>query len=67
MNVLRKLKVLVYLFVFVALFTGAFTIFTAQNAQAIKCTWVMYCTVQPPIVCWEQCAELPPMPPPPLP
>jgi len=64
---LRKLKFLVAIFVFVAIFAGAFTIFTAPNAEAKRCTWVMYCTVNPPIVCWEQCAEDPPLLPPPLP
>ena len=54
MAVLRKLKVLVFIFVFVALFAGAFSIMSAQEAEAAYgCgMWVMYCTVTPPIYCW---------------
>ncbi len=61
MKFLRKLKVLVAIFVFVAIFAGAFTIMTSQPVEAKKCCWVMVCTVNPPIICWEECRPCPPL------
>ena len=61
MAFLRKLKVLVFIFVFVALFAGAFSIMSAEEAEAryACCIWVMYCTVNPPIYCWCECIPTP--------
>ncbi len=61
MVLLRKLRILVFIFVFVALFAGAFSIMTAEEAQARPacCIWVMYCTVDLPPICWCECIPVP--------
>ena len=61
MATMRKLKALVLLFALLVLFVGAFTITTAQKANAIWacCIHVMYCTIQPPIICWCECIPVP--------
>ena len=61
MRVLRKMKAVVLLLALVALFVGAFTITTTSTVSARPscCIWVMYCTVTPPIVCWEVCKPVP--------
>ena len=62
MNFLRKLRVLVVIFVFMAIFAGAFTILTAEPAEAsLRCCWVMVCTIDEPIICWEECRPCPPL------
>ncbi|MFZ5980621.1 MAG: hypothetical protein ACOYVF_08295 [Candidatus Zixiibacteriota bacterium] len=61
MNFLRKLKVLVFAFVFIAIFAGAFTIMTSQPVESARCCWVMVCTQNPPIICWEECRPCPPL------
>lgn len=56
---MKKMKALVLLFAFLAIFIGGFTTMTAPQANAIKCCWVMVCTVNPPIICWEECRPCP--------
>ena len=60
---LRKLKFLVVIFVFAVIFSAAFSISTTEEADAARCCWVMVCTVNPPIICWEECRPCPPGPP----
>jgi len=56
MTTFRKIKPVVLIFAFLVLFTGAFTIMSADSAQAERCDcWVMVCTVNPPSMCWEIC------------
>jgi len=62
MAMLRKMRALVLLFALVVLFIGAFSIMSADTAQAKRCCWVMVCTVNPPIVCWEECRTCPRFP-----
>jgi len=45
MVMLRKMRALVLLFALVVLFIGAFSIMSADTAQAKRCCWVMVCTV----------------------
>lgn len=61
MNVLRKMKALVVVFAVLALLAGAFAIVTPREAEARYgcCIWVMYCTQNPPIVCWCECIPVP--------
>ncbi|MEW5925374.1 MAG: hypothetical protein AB1746_15440 [Candidatus Zixiibacteriota bacterium] len=56
---MKKMKALVLLFAFLAIFIGGFTTMTAPQANAIKCCWVMVCTINPPIICWEECRPCP--------
>ncbi len=61
MAALRKMKALIVLFALVVMCLGAFTIMSAEKATASYacCMWVMYCTVDPPIVCWDVCIPVP--------
>ena len=61
MNALRKVKALVLLFALVAILSGGLLTTFTQEVQAARtcCLWVMYCTVDPPIVCWEECIPVP--------
>ena len=61
MSALRKIKAFVVLFAVVALLTGGLVTMFANNAEASRgcCLWVMYCTQDPPIVCWEECVPVP--------
>ena len=61
---LRKVKALVLIFAFVVLFAGAFSIVTTEDVSAARCCWVMVCTTEPPIYCWEECVPCPTFPPP---
>ncbi len=56
MKLLRKLRLLVLVFAVLVVVFG-FTVLNApNNAKAINCTaWCMYCTVEPPIICWCEC------------
>lgn len=62
MAMLRKMKVFVVLFFVAAILAGGFTTMTAEEATAARCCWVMKCTVNPPIVCWEECVRCPSFP-----
>jgi len=64
MTALRKVKALILLFALVVLFAGAYTIVSTDTATAARCCWVRVCTVDPPIVCWDECRPCPPLPPP---
>jgi hypothetical protein len=58
----RKLKALVLIFIFVAVFAASFTFVTSEPAQARPCEcYVMVCTIEPPIYCWEECVPCPPL------
>lgn len=61
MMALRKLKVVIVLFALVVIMAGGFTILTTKPVEARPacCIWVMYCTVSPPIYCWEKCVAVP--------
>ncbi len=64
MTAMRKMKTLALVFVLVALCAAAFTVSTPQTAEASRrpCCWVMVCTVNPPIICWEECIPCPTFP-----
>jgi hypothetical protein len=64
MMALRKVKALVVILALVVVFGGAFSIITTDIATAAKCCWVMVCTVDPPVICWEECRPCPGPPPP---
>jgi hypothetical protein len=55
MNLFWRVRIFVLLFAVLALALG----FTALNhtgtAGAGDCCWVLICTMEPPIVCWEEC------------
>jgi len=61
MSKLRKIKGLILVFAVVALFTAALTTAFADKAEASRkcCFRVMVCTIDPPIVCWEECLWFP--------
>jgi hypothetical protein len=56
---MKKIKALVLLFAFAVILAGAFTATTSRKAEAQRCCWVMVCTINPPIVCWEVCKTCP--------
>jgi len=56
---MKKIKALVLLFAFLAIFAGGFTMMTSTPVEAARCCWVMVCTINPPIVCWEVCVKCP--------
>jgi hypothetical protein len=62
MKVFRKLRIFALLFAVLALVLG----FAVLNAPGIgevpHCCWVLYCTIDPPIVCWEECRPCPSFP-----
>ena len=62
MSKMRALKALVLLFAFLVIFAGGFTMTTSSRVEAARCCWVMYCTINPPIVCWEVCKPCPRFP-----
>ncbi len=56
MNLLRKLRLLVLVFAVLAVVFGFTVLSTPNTANAIRCTaWCMYCTIEPPIICWCEC------------
>jgi len=61
MKHLRKLKALAIVFVLVVLFTGAMSITSTQEVMARGrcCIWIFICTIDPPIICWEECIHVP--------
>ena len=59
---MKKVKALVLLFAFLAIILGGFTLTTSSRVEASKCCWVMVCTVNPPIICWEVCKKCPTLP-----
>jgi len=61
MSKMRKIKGLILVFAIVALSTAALsTVFTEKAEAARKCCFrVMVCTVDEPIVCWEECLWYP--------
>jgi len=59
---MKKFKALILLFAFLAIFVGGFTAMDAPKAEAARCCWVMVCTVNPPIICWEECRPCPRFP-----
>ncbi len=62
MKAFKKLRVFVLLFAVLALVVG-FTVLNAPDtADAGRCCWVLYCTINPPIVCWEECRPCPTFP-----
>ncbi|MBD3218524.1 MAG: hypothetical protein GF310_09635 [candidate division Zixibacteria bacterium] len=67
MKAMRRIKALALFVAIIALGAVMFTMATPDTASAKPCCWVMVCTTQPPIVCWEECVPCPPLPPPPGP
>lgn len=64
----RNFKALALLFVAAFILAAATAVLTSQPAEAKRCDcWVMYCTIEPPIYCWEECVPCPILPPPPWP
>jgi hypothetical protein len=63
MKLLRRLSFFALLFALLALVSG-FTVLTLpRTADASRCDcWCMYCTVEEPIYCWEQCCKCPTFP-----
>jgi len=62
MTRLRNLKGLFLLFAFVVVFVFGFALVTSEPARASRCEcYVMFCTVDPPIYCWEECVPCPPL------
>ena len=57
----KSLKALVVIFALMVVFSGAFTIMSTGSADAAKCCWVRVCTVNPPIICWDECRPCPPL------
>lgn len=52
----NRIRGLVLLIAIAAVVTGGMALFSAPPAQARRCCGTaMYCTVTPPIVCWEVC------------
>lgn len=43
-------------FAVLAVVFGFTVLSTPNSAKAINCTaWCMYCTIEPPIICWCEC------------
>jgi hypothetical protein len=59
---LRKAKVFIVIFTLAVIFGGAFSVMTADRVEARRCCWVMVCTIDPPVYCWEECRPCPPFP-----
>ena len=59
---MKKVKALVLLFAFLAIFLGGFTMTSSSKVEAAKCCWVTVCTTTPPIVCWSVCKPCPKLP-----
>lgn len=59
---MKRLKALILLFAFLVVFIGGFTALTAPKVEASRCCWVMVCTIDPPIICWEICVKCPTFP-----
>lgn len=59
MTKFKLVKALVLLLAFMVLFLGGFSITSASKVEAAKCCWVHVCTVNPPIICWDECRPCP--------
>ncbi len=61
MKFLRRMKAVILIFAFIVLFAGGMTIVSTEeaNARYACCIWVMYCTQNPPIICWDVCIPVP--------
>ena len=64
MKALRQIRALALLFVLVVLFSAMASVVMSDQAEASGgcCIWVMKCTVNPPIYCWEECIPCPGFP-----
>jgi len=62
MRIFRQILMLVFLFAILAVSLGLKAIITSANHRRESCYWVLFCTLQPPIVCWEECRPMPYIP-----
>ena len=60
---MKKVKAMVLFFAFLVIFVGGFTAVSAPPVESARCCWVMVCTIDPPIICWEECRPCPKVPP----
>jgi hypothetical protein len=61
MKLLRQVRVFVLIFAVLALVLG-FKVLSSSDATGLGCCWVLSCTMEPPIVCWEACYPCPRLP-----
>jgi len=59
MTLLRKLKIFALLFGALALVLGFWALSAPGSADEPGCCWILYCTMETPITCWEECRPCP--------
>lgn len=62
MTLFRRMKAVAVVLALVAVLAVAFTAVTPAPSKAVNCCWVMICTIEEPIICWEECVPCPPHP-----
>lgn len=68
MRLFRRMRAIAIVLALAAVFATAFTAIPTGTPEASSCCiWVMVCTIDEPIICWEECIPCPPFPPPPWP
>jgi hypothetical protein len=67
MTFFRKLRIFALLFGALALALGFWALSAPGSADAPGCCWILYCTMEPPITCWEECRPCPKLSLPPRP
>ncbi|MGB2769963.1 MAG: hypothetical protein WBC88_09595 [Candidatus Zixiibacteriota bacterium] len=59
MTFFRRFRIFALLFGALALVLGFIVLSAPGSADAPGCCWVLYCTMDTPIVCWEECRPCP--------
>jgi len=58
----RRFHGLVLLCALALTVVGGMVLVTSTPVEAKRCCWVVVCSTQPPIVCWEECRTCPRFP-----
>jgi hypothetical protein len=62
MSVRKRINGMVVLIAVVAGVLGGAMLLWTPPAEAKRCCYVMVCSTQPPVVCWEVCRTCPRLP-----
>jgi hypothetical protein len=55
----KKLRASAVIFGVLVLALGFVVLNVSGTVSRTGCCWVLYCTLEPPIVCWEECRPCP--------
>jgi hypothetical protein len=63
MELVRQIRIGATLFAMLAVLLGLVTLGSSHIGGADNCYRVLFCTLKPPIICWEECRAMPYVPP----